>query len=120
MYTDNKKIYRDACNIYADAFRRRANILNGHTKHHTDESANAEIKKLENILNNVRLNANKFINQVFLSKGQAKFYKELSATQVNNLILFYDKSEGDFNKRLSYSMYNDALALKNYNNAITT
>lgn len=113
-----KERAREACNIYADAFRRRANILNGHTKHHTKESANAEIKKLESIMLSVKKKANRFINQVFLSKGQAKFYKELSATQTNNLIkYYYDKHDKNNSETL---LYLDFLALKNYNNAITT
>lgn len=114
MYKDNNKIDRDACNTYADAFRRRANILNGHTKHHTRESANAEIKKLESIMLTVKKEANRFINKVLLTRGQAKFYKELSSTQINNIIK-YSK-----NKKSDILLYHDALALKNYNNAITT
>lgn len=109
-----KERAREACNIYADAFRRRANILNGHTKHHTKESAELEIKKLESIMLTVKKKANRFINQVLLTRGQAKFYKELSATQVNNLLNYAKDKESE------KSLYYDALALKNYNNAITT
>lgn len=108
----SKEYLRKATNKASNAIRRRKQIQLGLTKHQTEKSAQAEIKKLTKIIK-----ANWHQTHAFLSiRTTNGEYRDMTAKHVLNSITKFS----DDKLAIETGYIDDMHTLRNYINAVTT